>query len=84
MESSINPDNMRCKVCGVSYQVERGARLDWQQGFTSQQIVTTTSLVTIMCVSAAGAWVAIQLYEDIYIRMLAVGVALLVEYLCVR
>ncbi|XP_026293840.1 uncharacterized protein LOC113217945 [Frankliniella occidentalis] len=84
VESSVNPDSMRCKVCGVSYQVERSAKLDWQQGFTSQQIVTTTSLVTIMCLSAAGAWVVIQLYEDSYIRMLAVGMAALVEYLCIR
>jgi len=68
----------------MAYQVERSSRLDWQHGFTAQQVVTTASLVTIMCVSAAAAWVVIQLFEDSYIRMLAAGMALIVLYLCVR
>lgn len=37
-----------------------------------------------MCVSAIGAWVTIQLFEDPVIRMLAAGSALLIQYVCVR
>jgi hypothetical protein len=71
-------------VCGAVYQVEQGTRLDWQHGFTTQHWLQTAAIVTSMCVSAAGAWVTIQLFEDPVIRMLAAGSALLIQYVCVR
>ncbi|KAK7791006.1 hypothetical protein R5R35_007900 [Gryllus longicercus] len=84
VESSTNPDCLSCKVCGAPYQVQRGERLDWQHGFTTQHWLQTAAIVTCMCVSAAGAWVTIQLFEDPVIRMLAAGSALLIQYVCVR
>lgn len=84
VESSTNPDSLRCKVCGSDYQVEHGTRLDWQHGFTAQHWLQTAAIVTCMCVSIAGAWVTIQLFEDPVIRMLAAGGALLIQYICVR
>jgi len=71
-------------VCGTVYQVEQGTRLDWQLGFTTQHWLQTAAIVTSMCVSAIGAWVTIQLFEDPVIRMLAAGSALLIQYVCVR
>ncbi|PSN51653.1 hypothetical protein C0J52_09450 [Blattella germanica] len=82
--SSASPDSLRCKVCGSAYQVEQGTRLDWQHGFTTQHWLQTAAIVTVMCVSAAGAWIVIQLFEDPLIRMLAAGSALLIVYVCVR
>ncbi|XP_049940470.1 uncharacterized protein LOC126416704 isoform X1 [Schistocerca serialis cubense] len=84
VESSVNSDSLKCKVCGAAYQVERGSRLDWQHGFTTKHWLQTAATVTCMCLSAAGAWVTIQLFEDSAIRMLAAGAALLVQYACVR
>ncbi|CAG2054591.1 unnamed protein product [Timema podura] len=82
--SAPNPDSLRCKVCNSPYQVQRGEHLDWQHGFTTQHWLQTVAIVTCMCVSAAGAWVTIQLFEDAVIRCLAAGSALLIQYVCVR
>ncbi|CAG2066511.1 unnamed protein product [Timema podura] len=84
VESAPNPDSLRCKVCDSPYQVQRGEHLDWQHGFTTQHWLQTVAIVTCMCVSAAGAWVTIQLFEDAVIRCLAAGSALLIQYVCVR
>nr|CAD7407806.1 unnamed protein product [Timema cristinae] len=84
VESAHNPDSLRCKVCNSPYQVQRGEHLDWQHGFTTQHWLQTAAIVTCMCVSAAGAWVTIQLFEDAVIRCLAAGSALLIQYVCVR
>lgn len=84
LKSSASPDSLHCKVCGSAYQVEQGTRLDWQHGFTTQHWLQTAAIVTCMCVSAAGAWVTIQLFEDPVIRMLSAGSALLIQYVCVR
>nr|CAD7264010.1 unnamed protein product [Timema shepardi] len=84
VESAPNPDSLRCKVCNSPYQVQRGEHLDWQHGFTTQHWLQTAAIVTCMCVSAAGAWVTIQLFEDAVIRCLAAGSALLIQYVCVR
>ena len=64
--------------------MERGSRLDWQQGFTAQHWLQTAAFVTLMCVSSAGAWVLVQLYTDPGIRMLALGGALLIIYVSVK
>nr|CAD7458819.1 unnamed protein product [Timema tahoe] len=84
VESAPNPDSLRCKVCNSPYQVQRGEHLDWQHGFTTQHWLQTVAIVTCMCVSATGAWVTIQLFEDAVIRCLAAGSALLIQYVCVR
>ncbi|KAF4521572.1 hypothetical protein B566_EDAN001292 [Ephemera danica] len=76
--------NLRCKVCGSCYQVERGSRLDWQQGFTPQHWLRTAAIVTAMCLSGAGAWVLVQLYTEPGLRLLAIGFALLVIYVGIR
>lgn len=83
METSANAE-YACKVCGCKYNVQHTTRLDWGQGFTSQHWGITALVVTSMCVSVAGAWVVIQLFEDPYIRMFSASVALLVIYICIR
>lgn len=37
-----------------------------------------------MCVSGASAWVVIQLYVDPLIRVLTVGIAVLIGYVCIK
>lgn len=59
-------------------------RLDWERGFTPQHWAQTLSLVTLMCLAAAGAWVTVQLFEDPIVRVLSAGFALIIIYVCVR
>jgi len=83
VESADNPDNLRCKVCNELYELERGQ--PWlPAGFTLTSWLYTASIVTIMCASAAGAWTVIQIFEDPGLRILAVGLALLIQYVCLK
>lgn len=84
VQSSVNADNLLCKVCGARYNVEHANRLDWQNSITSRHCLQTIAIVTTMCGSSAAAWTLIQLVEGPIIRMLAAGTALLVMYVCIR
>ncbi|XP_076249387.1 uncharacterized protein LOC143188816 isoform X1 [Calliopsis andreniformis] len=84
VESSVNTDNLSCKVCGARYNVEHASRLDWQNSITSRHCLQTIAIVTTMCGSSAAAWTLIQLVEGPIIRMFAAGTALLVMYVCIR
>jgi von Hippel-Lindau disease tumor supressor len=86
-QSANNPNaSLLCKVCQTPYQVEKKQRI-WSQlnvAITPRHWIQTVALVIIMCGAIAGASVVIQYYHDSGIRMLAVGVALLIVYVCFR
>lgn len=82
--ASTSKEPLSCKVCKCPYEVERTQKLDWQNGFDTQHWLKTAVIVTIMCVAGAGAWAAIQLFTDQYIRLLSAGLAVLVCYICAR
>ncbi|XP_055853250.1 uncharacterized protein LOC129916980 [Episyrphus balteatus] len=82
--SSTSDAVLSCKVCGSSYEIEKAKKLDWEKGFTIQHWAKTIILVTLMCVSGACAWVVIQLYVDPLIRILTVGIAVLIGYVCIK
>jgi len=84
VESADNPEALKCKVCSAPYMVEKGSQFSLSHGFTPRQWLQTASLVTMMCMSLGGSWAVIQLYSEPWIRMLAVGIALLIQYLCLR
>lgn len=84
VESADNPEALNCKVCSAPYMVEKGSQFSLSHGFTPRQWLQTASLVTIMCLTLGGSWAVIQLYAEPWIRMLAVGIALLIQYLCLR
>jgi len=80
-----NPDNLTCGVCKLPYEVERDAsQFSLAQGFTPVHWVVTASTVTVMVSAAGGCWAAIQIYSEAWIRMVAVGLALLIQYICLR
>ena len=83
-QSADNPDALTCKVCNAQYMVEKGSQFSLAQGFTVKQWILTASIVTIMCITLGGCWAVIQLYSEPWIRMLAVGLALLIQYICLR
>lgn len=82
--SSSSTESLRCKVCNYAYDVSTSTRLDWEKGFTAQHWGSTVFIVTAMCVSVAVAWIAIQMFESPYIRMLSASLALLVIYICIK
>ena len=80
-----NPDNLTCGVCKQPYEVERdSSQFSLAQGFTPVHWVVTASTVLVMVTAAGGCWAAIQIYSEAWIRMVAVGLALLIQYICLR
>ena len=80
-----NPDNLTCGVCKCPYEVERdSSQFSLAQGFTPIHWVVTATTVFIMVSAAGGCWAAIQIYSEAWIRMVAVGLALLIQYICLR
>ena len=84
VESVDSPESLKCKVCNQSYEVERGSQFSLAQGFTTKHWAGSAGVVSVMVMAAGGCWAAIQLYQEAWIRMLAVGLALLVQYICLR
>lgn len=56
----------------------------WEKGFTIQHWAKTVILVTLICVTSAGAWVIIHVYVDPIVRVLTAGFAVLIGYVCVK
>ncbi|CAL4074343.1 unnamed protein product [Meganyctiphanes norvegica] len=83
-ENQAAAENLSCKVCGTTYELERGRAWWIGQGFTTRHWLQTATHVTVMCATVAGAWAVIQMYEDAYIRTLAAGLSLLILYVCLR
>lgn len=82
VESCANSDTvLKCKVCESPYEIERSNRLDWEKGFTIQHWAKTVIIVTLMCITSAGAWVIIQLNEDSFVRVLVAGIAIIIGYI---
>jgi len=84
LESADNPESLTCKVCQQAYEVERGSQFSIAQGFTTKHWIGTAGVVSIMVLAAGGCWAAIQIYSAAWIKCLAVGLALLVQYICLR
>jgi len=87
IESANNPSAcLMCKVCQTPYQVEKKLRL-WSQlnvAITPRHWLQTVAIICVMCSAIGGASAVIQIYQDSGIRMLSVGVALLIVYVCFR
>ena len=64
--------------------VEKGSQFSLSHGFTPRQWLQTASVVTVMCITLGAAWAIVQLYSQPWIRMLAVSLGLLIQYVCLR
>ncbi|EDW03095.1 uncharacterized protein LOC6562286 [Drosophila grimshawi] len=81
---SNNEAQLACKVCSHPYEIEKSKKLEWDKGFTIQHWMKTVILITLMCVTGAMTWAIIQMYVDPLVRVLTVGVAVLIGYVCVK
>jgi len=84
VESADNPESLTCKVCNQAYEVERGSQFSLAQGFTTKHWIGTAGVVSVMVMAAGGCWAATYLYTQAWVKCLAVGLALLVQYICLR
>merc|ERR550519_1497231 len=55
VESSDNPESLKCKVCNQFYEVERGSQFSLAQGFTTKHWIGTAGVVAVMVAAAGGA-----------------------------
>ncbi|UYV74428.1 hypothetical protein LAZ67_11003522 [Cordylochernes scorpioides] len=70
----------RCKVCNQRYQVtsQQGAAV-WKLG--SQHWCQTASTLTVMTGALGGACLVVRMWDSVGLRTLAVGAALLIQYI---
>lgn len=83
VESSSNPDCKECKVCKVKYELESG-HVWLTKGLTPTHWVQTAAIITVMCSAITGACICVKMFNNVGIRTLAVGIALILEYVCLR
>jgi len=86
IECASNPSALICKVCQTSYQVETKTKA-WSQlnlALSPRHRIQIAGLVAVMCAAIGGAITVIKFYQDSGLRLLAVGVALLIVYICCR
>jgi len=86
IECANNPSALVCKVCQIPYQVEKKTQA-WTQlslALTPRHRIQIAGLVLVMCAAIGGAITVIKLYQDSGLRLLAVGLALLIVYICCR
>ena len=83
IESNSNPDHVKCKVCNEGYHIQKG-EVWLPEGLTMSHWFQTVAILLIMFFAAAGVYIAIRLFDHMYVRTISVGVAILIEYVCLR
>ncbi|XP_015925528.1 uncharacterized protein [Parasteatoda tepidariorum] len=83
VESSGQPDATKCKVCNEPYELQQST-IWLPRGLTPYHWAKTGGIVTVMCSSVAGACFFIKMFENVGIRTLSGGSAILVVYICLR
>ncbi|RWS29522.1 uncharacterized protein B4U80_01252 [Leptotrombidium deliense] len=83
IESSSNPETVKCKVCKEMYKVQKG-EIWLPSGLTIGHWFQTAAVLCIMCIAIGGAYLMIRTFEHVYIRTVSVGCAILAEYICLR
>ena len=86
MEScSSSTAPVSCKVCGSAYKVEHSQETVWlPAGLTIAHWLKTATIITIMCCTLGGSIMIVKLFHHMYVKMISVGSAILVEYICLR
>ncbi|XP_046913542.2 uncharacterized protein LOC124494423 [Dermatophagoides farinae] len=86
MEScSSSTAPVSCKVCGSAYKVEHSQETVWlPAGLTIAHWFKTATIIMIMCCTLGGSIMIVKLFHHMYVKMISVGSAILVEYICLR
>lgn len=83
IESSGQADAAKCKVCNEPYELCQSPV--WlPKGLTPYHWIKTAAIITVMCSSVASSCFLIKIFENVGIRTLAGGSAILVVYICMR
>ncbi|KAI7686939.1 hypothetical protein SSS_10201 [Sarcoptes scabiei] len=86
MESCSTSDRpVFCKVCRCTYKVEQSNDGVWlPAGLTIAHWLKTVVILTIMFLILAGSVTIVQYFHHMYVKMVSVGTAILIEYICLR
>lgn len=86
MEScSTSTTPVSCKVCGSAYKVEQSSETVWlPNGLTIAHWLKTATIITIMTCTLTGSIMIVKIFQHMYVKMISVGSAILVEYICLR
>ncbi|XP_015787698.1 uncharacterized protein LOC107364779 [Tetranychus urticae] len=83
MESHSSPENVHCKVCKEPYLIERG--VIWlPSGLTINHWLQTGVIAILMAITIAGSYIMVRLFHHAGARIMSVGFAILIEYICLR
>ncbi|XP_064457748.1 uncharacterized protein LOC135368428 [Ornithodoros turicata] len=83
VESAGSSDSNRCKVCNEEYELERGDV--WlPSGLSATHWAQTAAVLVIIGISISAACVVVNVFDNVGVRTLAVGLALLAVYVCLR
>lgn len=86
METYTRPNcQVFCKVCGVPYRVVHSSKTVWlPAGLTISHWFKTAAILTVMGITIGVTCLMVKIFEHMYVKMISVGFAILVVYICFR
>lgn len=83
MESNLSTKNIRCKVCNEYYQLSKG-EIWLPDGLELNHYLKSFAVMFVMGSTVFSAYFLVRIYDYGYIRTISVGVATLIEYICLK
>lgn len=83
MESNLSTKNIRCKVCNEYYQLSKG-EIWLPDGLELNHYLKTLAVFFVMGSTVFMAYFLVRIFDYGYIRTISVGVATLIEYVCLK
>lgn len=83
MESNLSTKNIRCKVCNEYYQLSKG-EIWLPDGLELNHYLKTVAVFFVMGSTVFSAYFLVRIFDYGYIRTISVGVATLIEYICLK
>lgn len=83
MESNSSTKNIRCKVCNEYYQLSKG-QIWLPDGLELNHYLKSFAVMFVMGITVFSAYFLVRTFNYGYIRTISVGVATLIEYICLK
>lgn len=82
-ESNLSTKNIRCKVCNEYYQLSKG-EIWLPDGLELNHYLKSFAVMFVMGSTVFSAYFLVRIYDYGYVRTISVGVATLIEYICLK
>ena len=83
MESNLSTKNIKCKVCNEYYQLSKG-EIWLPNGLELNHYLKSFAVFFVMGSTVFSCYLLVRIYDYGYIRTISVGVATLIEYICLK